>query len=287
MKVKEIEISNFRSIAHCKIEFPDLIALIGENNAGKSNIINALKLFLNENKADKETDYLVTDNPIEITIHFTNLTAHEQEMITDTHRTGDDFIVKKSYPYNDNAITTSVKEAGETDMSPRGPQNILADTLPELYILPAIKEIPNEIKMTSTTNFGKLLSDVIDNTAEGFETADSLLTQLKEFFEGNNPDMPLNQISAEISEVLKKQFSTAEVQIAPKTLTRKEVLKSLDIQVNDGKVTSIYQKGHGLQRAVIFAILCLWANRLNEARPADGKEKKGIIIKELKGLDLN
>ncbi len=278
MKIASVQIKNFRSIAQCKIEFQDLLAFIGENNAGKSNIIYALELFFNKNKADIDCDYLDPSQPIEITICFKELTAKEQEQINETHRTGDTLTIRKIYPPDDDAKTTSVLDDADTNIPPRGPQNILADTLPELYILPAIKEIPNEIKLTGTTNFGKLLTDVIENATEGFDAVDDLISKLKSFFESNDPDMPLNKVATEITEILNKQFRATKVKLAPKTLTRKDILKTLDVLIDDGHHSSIYQKGHGLQRAVIFAILCLWANKLNAARPTTGKEKKGIII---------
>ena len=45
MKLKQIEIDKFRSIDHISIEIDDLAILIGENNAGKTNILKALESF--------------------------------------------------------------------------------------------------------------------------------------------------------------------------------------------------------------------------------------------------
>lgn len=278
MKIESVDIKNFRSIAKCKIGFTDLLALIGENNAGKSNIIYAMRLFFNENKADIECDYLDPSQPIEITIDFKDLTDFEQQQINETHRTGNKLTIKKVYPPNEDTQTTSVKDGAETNITPRGPQNILADTLPELYILPAIREISDEMKLTKTTNFGRLLSNVIENTSGEFEAVDSLLLQIKNFFENPDPDMPLNKVAAEITDILKNQFNSTAVKLSPKAITRSDVLKTLDVLVDDGHNSSIYQKGHGLQRAVVFSILCLWADKLNSARPLSGKQKKGIII---------
>lgn len=278
MKIKSIEIKNFRSIAHCKLELPDLLALIGENNAGKSNIVYALRLFFSANKADNECDFLNPGHLIEITVQFKDLTDFEKKKITDAHRTDSDFVLKKTYSFDDEVKTSSVKDGVETSASPRGAQNFLADTLPELYILPAIREIPNEVKLVGTTNFGKLLTDVIENAAGGFETVDDLLSRLKSFFESEDPAMPLNKVANEITDILNKQFRATKVKLAPKTLTRKDILKALDVLVDDGHHSSLFQKGHGLQRAVIFAILCLWADKLNSARPTEGKAKKGIVM---------
>lgn len=48
MKIKQITIENFRSIKDETIIFPDsgILALVGPNNAGKSNILKAIdKIF--------------------------------------------------------------------------------------------------------------------------------------------------------------------------------------------------------------------------------------------------
>lgn len=49
-KLKSISIDNFRSIEHVDLVFPDRAALIlvGENNAGKSNIIAGIDILLGD-----------------------------------------------------------------------------------------------------------------------------------------------------------------------------------------------------------------------------------------------
>ena len=43
MKIKSFNIENFRSVKKLSLEFPEngLLALVGPNNAGKSNILKA------------------------------------------------------------------------------------------------------------------------------------------------------------------------------------------------------------------------------------------------------
>src|ERR1043165_5581062 len=50
MKLKTIEIKNFRSIKHISFDFPEsnLLVLVGPNNAGKSNIISAIDAICGE-----------------------------------------------------------------------------------------------------------------------------------------------------------------------------------------------------------------------------------------------
>ncbi|MEH8248436.1 ATP-dependent endonuclease [Aeromonas veronii] len=62
VRIKKIEISNFRSIQKIIIECARLQVIVGNNDAGKSNILRALNLFFNNEtnpgeKFDFKTDY--------------------------------------------------------------------------------------------------------------------------------------------------------------------------------------------------------------------------------------
>ena len=47
MKIKSIEIKNFRSIKDAIIEMSDFNILVGQNNCGKTNFFEAVDLFYN------------------------------------------------------------------------------------------------------------------------------------------------------------------------------------------------------------------------------------------------
>jgi putative ATP-dependent endonuclease of the OLD family len=46
MKLKHIKIKNFRSVQTLDIELPQVCAIVGPNNAGKSNILEAIRRVL-------------------------------------------------------------------------------------------------------------------------------------------------------------------------------------------------------------------------------------------------
>ena len=52
MKIKSVTINNFRSIQHAKIEFHDYSIIVGKNNVGKSNIIDAIRYFYGDIKLE-------------------------------------------------------------------------------------------------------------------------------------------------------------------------------------------------------------------------------------------
>ena len=54
MKIKSVTINNFRSIQHAKIEFHDYSIIVGKNNVGKSNIIDAIRYFYGDIKLEAD-----------------------------------------------------------------------------------------------------------------------------------------------------------------------------------------------------------------------------------------
>ncbi|MEE4602309.1 MAG: AAA family ATPase [Desulfobacteraceae bacterium] len=89
MKLIEIKIENFRGVRSLHLPFDGLTVLIGENNTGKSTVLEAIRLVLTRGfvvrRAGQFTEYDFhlkdanampqTADPISITLHF----AEEQE----------------------------------------------------------------------------------------------------------------------------------------------------------------------------------------------------------------
>lgn len=46
MRLVNIKISNFRGIKNCDLNFPERTVLVGDNNSGKSTILEAIDLVL-------------------------------------------------------------------------------------------------------------------------------------------------------------------------------------------------------------------------------------------------
>lgn len=79
MRIAEAHIKNFRSIKDLQFQVQPLQALIGENNPGKSNILDALELSLSGSlKGITKHSFNDPTAPIEIAITFAGLTNHER-----------------------------------------------------------------------------------------------------------------------------------------------------------------------------------------------------------------
>lgn len=100
MQIKRLVIKNYRSIKHINIDFDLATSIIGENNSGKSAILNAIMIFFEPRPNVSLDDYYkYTDNPIEIILEFCNFTESEVEEFG-TAIYGDKMIIKRVFPKN-------------------------------------------------------------------------------------------------------------------------------------------------------------------------------------------
>jgi len=82
MKIEKIGIKNFRSLKNVVINPKSILALVGRNNSGKSNVIKALELFFEGSVRLVNSEcYYNHDprHPIEILVTFNNLSEWETD----------------------------------------------------------------------------------------------------------------------------------------------------------------------------------------------------------------
>lgn len=81
MKIKSIEIINFRSIKHDTIECLDFNSFVGSNGSGKSTVLNALNVFFGEINSFSKDDFHKknTKENIEIKVVFGDLSDEARE----------------------------------------------------------------------------------------------------------------------------------------------------------------------------------------------------------------
>ena len=81
MRIRRIEVTNFRALRNSSLDLTDTTALLGENNCGKSAFLLALNLFFESSPKTNERDFSDnnTADPINITVHFSDLTPYDRE----------------------------------------------------------------------------------------------------------------------------------------------------------------------------------------------------------------
>lgn len=102
MKLVRFEVRNYKGIEHAKLIWDDILVLIGDNNCGKSSVLQAMALFLSGSAVKDELLFrnksIDEPNAIEIIGEFTGLNAKEKEnKAVQGRMDGDKWILKKKF----------------------------------------------------------------------------------------------------------------------------------------------------------------------------------------------
>lgn len=98
MLLKSIRIQNLRTFSNQTIEIDDYTCLVGPNGSGKSTILCALNIFFRESEHSsvdltclEEQDFhnRRTENPVQVTVTFANLSANAQDDLKEYYRNGE------------------------------------------------------------------------------------------------------------------------------------------------------------------------------------------------------
>lgn len=97
MRIQSVRIKNFRAFKDVKIDFEkDYTCFVGENSVGKSTVLNALNIFFQQDENQQSYTKLGKsefhqeniDEPIEITVTFSDLNSYEQQELSSHYRHG-------------------------------------------------------------------------------------------------------------------------------------------------------------------------------------------------------
>ncbi|MFF7984015.1 AAA family ATPase [Streptomyces sp. NPDC007901] len=361
MRLAHIKIDNFRGLSRVDIGLSRFGCLIGENNAGKSSVFQALNIFL-RSAAVTEADFLDPARPIRIQLTFTKIREADLQRLEESHRSriepevsdgrltlartytgpgkGSMWVVKKVpsdarlrkpaleevlrpristeeleanvrgvYPEIFDKLSGKVtrvavkrewaelvaalpEDAYSTGDDPlmTGLDKSVAPLLPEPIYIPAVKELNDDLKTTSSATFGRLLSllfeDIEHQLPELEASFDQLRNQLNVVAEedGSESDRRLpevRQIETLIQRNLQESFPRASVRLEIPPPRLRNLLEEAQIAINDGISGPFKTKGDGLRRSVAFAILRTYVD-LKTARPSqpDSAQQPCLLLFE-------
>ena len=158
-----------------------------------------------------------------------------------------------------------------------GQKNVAGGVLPEFFLIPAVRDLTDEIKIRATTTFGRLMNRAVRDMAsrdQRFITAKEQLTTVIESLNARDDDAEksneLSLLEREIENELVDWEVKVNIEVKPPELEKLFELGT-DIHLDDGVRTTAARKGHGLQRAMMFALLRSWATALRNERHASGE----------------
>lgn len=146
--------------------------------------------------------------------------------------------------------------------NPAGYSSVLKSILPVYIYVPAVRDVKDEAKYTASSPFGKLLKKILDSVAEDRKSeVENQLNTVAQSFNRNELGTRIKQIQdleTSINGIL-FEYMPAEIEIEFETPTFDKIIQSPRLFSHDGFRSSIENKGHGLQRAVILSILRTFA----------------------------
>ena len=162
-------------------------------------------------------------------------------------------------------------------------QNLLA-SLPEFYLLSAITDYSDEIdRRSSSTVFRRLMADLADRIMRADPRYDEIETTLDKLRQLLNPANEgektqrletLSTIETSLRDTLKRLMPSVDgVQLGVEVEESKDIFsKGVTIKIDDGVLTDVLAKGHGMQRSIVFALLQM----LIRLRQRQGSEKEAV-----------
>lgn len=278
MKIKSIKIKNFRSLKDVEISSPnnDVLVLTGQNNAGKSAVINAIRLFYGDYKL-VETDFCRSseDKNIQIEIEYDFKDKEEFETLPTEYQLNNNRlrVVKRyskekmtgeahGYIYNGNDETEKTEDFF-------GSKNVHVGKLGDIIHIPAIKDLEDEIKSTKTSIFTKLITRIFSDKLSTLKSYNNLVADTEKFVQelkspvkesGNSSIRSINEIEKEIDSIVSPWELKANIDLNPPT-PEDLILGGINLRFkdNDGVQEDPLTLGSGAQRSIVNGLIRLWS----------------------------
>lgn len=166
--------------------------------------------------------------------------------------------------------------------NPKGYANVLKATLPFFILVPAVRDVTEESKGTKSSPFGKLLFAILDTVAAAKKKKiELILSEVSKQMNrlGGAKRVPLiADTESRLNKLLGDFFVGCDLEIEFQTPTLEALLSAPKLFIDDGFRNAVENKGHGLQRAVIFTILRRYAEFMTST--PEGKKRSLILAVE-------
>lgn len=176
-----------------------------------------------------------------------------------------------------------------------GAKNVAKGIFGEVYFIPALKNASDDLGLKESTTFGQLYSRVINKLSEDNEDWKAAKRNIKQLFSvlnktdeygdenGNRPN-ELTNFERRLANELRHWEAEIDVEVCPPDI--EEVFKAnTTVWIDDGTRTDIRRKGHGLQRALSFALIKTLSDVCKEEQEqAQDTEQQGHARSAAEGI---
>lgn len=290
MRALEVTIHNFRSIHEESIRLEPLSLIAGANNAGKSNVIDAIRLFYGELRWDQERDEpkVPADNMDSwIEIEF-RPTEDELAQLKDEYRTESGTFRVRNY-VSPSTGADGKKRAGYyayengqlSDNLFYGAKNVASGKVGHIVYIPAVSKIDENTKLTGPSALRDLIAEVLNKVVANSQPYQEL-TDAFRTFEGeiktqeSEDGRSLETLESEITEGLlgwDTSFALGIGSVQPDEILKSLIKPQLTDETHGGEIDQS-RFGAGFQRHLVYTLIKLAAKYAKPGKPDSGSKKE-------------
>ena len=289
MKIKTITIHNFRSIKESKFDLYAYTVLVGANNAGKSNVLTALRVFYEDGvKFNDKTDFPkfeTKDNESWIEIEYL-LTNDEFKNLREEYKRTDNILKVRKYLKSGDRDKVKANQSNiygyENEILSEnlfyGAKNISQAKLGSVIYIPEVTKTDDTLKLTGPSPLRDVITFITNKVVKISESFVDLNKAFEEFNskfkeEASKDGFSLNKLRNEINDNLREWEVEFNLNINP--VEPEDIIKNLvshyAIDKNLDKEIDVKYLGQGLQRHLIYTLLKL-SSQYTEKKAYEKKE---------------
>ncbi len=294
--LSEITIRNFKSIRNETFELSAFTPLVGYNNAGKSNMLEAIKWLLRKT-ALSDTSFNDTAIPVEMEGVISGITEAILDQLPENQRTSiqpflisDSLSIKRVQPQPNVGVAqirllvkdpANIGTANEWRANPTGLDQAIQALFPEPIHIGAMENAEEDVsKSKNTTTIGKLLAEIIGPIQTSYSTqVQTALDGIKDLLDadGTSRAAELNAFDAAVNGKVESFFPGVNIKVHVPTPELKEVFSKGTIKVFENLNPAgrdVSALGHGAQRSIQMALV----RHLADIKRDSGEQASNTIL---------
>lgn len=267
MKIKAISVTNFRSLRSVTLEAASFNVFVGQNNHGKTNFFQAIEWFYSgkgEIQDIRHVEAAATDE-VAVEIEFTGIKDGIARITNQENQTKLKKILGDSDTMRVRRSSGAQKDrtlfhpaSNEWKKQPTGADSAFNNCIPRFEFVETTKNLKEVSAYKKNTPIEQMLGAVIAEKIAKDPAYETFHKAFSGFFQSPESGVrsTLNELSDKVRGHLALQFPDC-TKVAFKIIepSIEEFLKNYETRVDDGVDTSAAEKGDGMQRALMLAII--------------------------------
>ncbi len=287
MKIKKITIHNFRSIKNQNLNLLDYSLLVGANNSGKTNIIDALRVFYEKEKWDKDDfpKFETDDQESWIEVEF-HLTDDEFLGLREEYKQEKNILKVRKYLKHPDRVKSNQSniygyEKGYLSNNLfYGAKNISEAKIGDVVYIPEVARVDEYTKLSGPSAFRDTLNFLVKKVIKNSKSFEELSKSFTEFNEKFKSDVSKDGISIQnfIDDINREienwdvSFGVNINEIKPGDITKNLISHFLKDKHLGAQELTVDSFGQGLQRHLIYTLIRL-STRYKEPVSKKGKKE--------------